>query len=210
MKKSTIISSLLISAIVLFSSCDSKRKPGKIYMPDMAYSRAYEAYSVLDSTNFSLNREDAEKRRNAFFNASPVTGTVKRGELFLIEDTNDSSGYANSAKHVNPITSFTKDELSEAGRLYNINCGVCHGEKGAGNGPIAGKIGAVANLTLPDYVKMTDGTMFHSLTYGKNNMGSYASQLDRKQRWMVINYVRTLQLKATPAKADSASVAKTK
>jgi mono/diheme cytochrome c family protein len=210
MKKIVIISSLVISAVVLISSCGSKRTPGKIYMPDMAYSRAYEAYSVLDTANFSLLKEDAEKRHNAFFNASPVAGTVKRGELFLVEDTNDSVGYANSAKHVNPVTSFTKDELAEAGRLYNINCGVCHGEKGTGNGPIAGKIGAVANLTLPQYVSMTDGTMFHSLTYGKNNMGSYASQLDRKQRWMVINYVRTLQPKATPAKADSASVAKTK
>jgi mono/diheme cytochrome c family protein len=210
MKKIVIISSLVISAVVLISSCGSKRTPGKIYMPDMAYSRAYEAYSVLDTANFSLLREDAEKRHNAFFNASPVAGTVKRGELFLVEDTNDSIGYANSAKHVNPVTAFTKDELAEAGRLYNINCGVCHGEKGTGNGPIAGKIGAVANLTLPQYVSMTDGTMFHSLTYGKNNMGSYASQLDRKQRWMVINYVRTLQPKATPAKADSASVAKTK
>jgi Cytochrome C oxidase, cbb3-type, subunit III len=201
---------LVLLAVITISSCGSKREPGRIYMPDMAYSRAYEAYSVLDTANFSLNREDAEKRHNAFFNASPVGGTIKRGELFLIEDTNDSVGYANSAKHVNPVTSFTKDELAEAGRLYNINCGVCHGEKGIGNGPIAGKIGAVANLTLPQYVTMTDGTMFHSLTYGKNNMGSYASQLDRKQRWMVINYVRTLQPKATPAKADSASVAKTK
>jgi hypothetical protein len=45
-------------------------------------------------------------------------------------------------------------------------------------------------------VKMTDGTMFHSITYGKNNMGSYASQLDRKMRWMVIKYIRTLQPKA--------------
>jgi cytochrome c553 len=210
MKKSIIISSLLLTAIVFFTSCDSKRKPGKIYMPDMAYSRAYEAYSELDTANFSILRDEADKRRNAFFNASPVAGTVKRGELFLIEDTDDSTGYANSAKHVNPVTSFTKDELAEAGRLYNINCGVCHGEKGTGNGPIAGKIGAVANLTLPQYVSMTDGTMFHSLTYGKNNMGSYASQLDRKQRWMIINYVRTLQPKATPAKADSAMVAKTK
>ncbi len=201
---------LTLLAVITISSCGSKKEPGRIYMPDMTYSRAYETYSQLDTTNFSLSKEDAEKRRNAFFNASPVSGTIKRGELFLIDDTDDSTGYAKSAAHINPVTSFTKDELAEAGRLYNINCGVCHGEKGAGNGPIAGKIGAVANLTQPDYVKMTDGTMFHSLTYGKNNMGSYASQLDRKERWMIINYVRTLQPKATPAKADSVSVAKTK
>ena len=42
--------------------------------------------------------------------------------------------------------------------------------------------------------------MFHSLQYGKNNMGSYAPQLSRQQRWQIIQYVRTLQPKAAPAK----------
>jgi mono/diheme cytochrome c family protein len=52
---------------------------------------------------------------------------------------------------------------------------------------------------------MPDGTMFHSITYGKNNMGSYASQLTREQRWQVIKYVRTLQgvTGSTAAKTDS-------
>jgi hypothetical protein len=55
---------------------------------------------------------------------------------------------------------------------------------------------------------MADGTMFHSITYGKNNMGSYASQLDRKQRWMIVKYIRTLQPKAETAKAATDSTAK--
>ncbi|MBP6430472.1 MAG: cytochrome c [Ferruginibacter sp.] len=202
------IYTILFTAVVALAitSCGSKRNPGKVYMPDMAYSRAYEAYSELDTNVYTMNRTDAHK---IYFNAMPPAGTVKRGELPAYTGTNDSAGYKASASLQNPVTVFTKDELAEAGRLYNINCGICHGDKGTGNGPIAGKIGAVANLTLPMYVSMTDGTMFHSLTYGKNNMGSYASQLDRKQRWMVINYVRTLQPKATTAGgADSASVAK--
>lgn len=202
------IYTILFTAVVALAitSCGSKRNPGKIYMPDMAYSRAYEAYSELDTNVYTMSRSDAHK---IYFNAMPPAGTVKRGELPAYTGTNDSTGYKASASLQNPVTVFTKDELAEAGRLYNINCGICHGDKGTGNGPIAGKIGAVANLTLPQYVSMTDGTMFHSLTYGKNNMGSYASQLDRKQRWMVINYVRTLQPKATTAgAADTASVAK--
>ena len=51
---------------------------------------------------------------------------------------------------------------------------------------------------------MPVGTMFHSITYGKNNMGSYASQLTREQRWMVIQYVKSQQLKnSTAAATDS-------
>ena len=55
---------------------------------------------------------------------------------------------------------------------------------------------------------MPDGQMFYSLTYGKNLMGSYASQLNAKQRWMVITYIKIKQGKLKPAAtaADSTVV----
>jgi hypothetical protein len=43
--------------------------------------------------------------------------------------------------------------------------------------------------------------MYYSVTYGKNKMGSYASQLNTKQRWMVIAYVKSKQTAAKPAPA---------
>ncbi len=211
MKKFTYISAALIIAIAFLISCgsDKRRNPGSIYMPDMAYSRAYEAYSVLDTNQFrSEIGGDAHK---AFFNAGAVAGTIKRGDLADYPYANDSVGYVLSKNVANPIKkdSMSKADMAEAGRLYNINCGVCHGEKGLANGPVAEKVGAVANLTNPTYVAMSDGTMFHSLQYGKNNMGSYASQLSKKQRWMIINYVRTLQPKAEVAKPAATTAAVT-
>ena len=50
--------------------------------------------------------------------------------------------------------------------------------------------------------------MFHVVTYGKNNMGSYASQLDKKQRWMVVEYVKSQQALAGSGKQDSVSNSK--
>jgi mono/diheme cytochrome c family protein len=195
-----------ITLIASLSSCDDKRSPGSIYMPDMAYSRTYEAYDLLDSTLFTNDMFDKGGNK-IYFNASPARGTIKRGEMFPYTLPNDSAGYAASAGVQNPLGALTAQELEEAGRLYNINCGVCHGAKGAANGPLAGKVGGIINLTLDQYKQMADGTMFHSITYGKNNMGSYASQIDRKQRWMVIKYVRTLQ-GVGAAKADSTAAAK--
>jgi mono/diheme cytochrome c family protein len=196
-----------ITLIAMLSSCDDKRSPGSVYMPDMAYSRTYEAYDLLDSTLFTNDMFDKGGNK-IYFNGSPASGTIKRGEMFPYTLPNDSAGYAASAGVQNPLGALTAQELEEAGRLYNINCGVCHGAKGAANGPLAGKVGGIINLTLDQYKQMADGTMFHSITYGKNNMGSYASQIDRKQRWMVIKYVRTLQ-GGGAAKADSTSAAKT-
>jgi len=53
--------------------------------------------------------------------------------------------------------------------------------------------------------------MFYSVTYGKNLMGSYASQLTRTQRWMVIAYIKSKQaadVAAKPAPATDSSSTK--
>ena len=45
---------------------------------------------------------------------------------------------------------------------------------------------------------MKDGQLFHILTYGQNNMPSYASQLSRDDRWNAIIHVRSLQRATAP------------
>jgi mono/diheme cytochrome c family protein len=215
MKKFTYIIAALVLGVTVFSGCDGvRREPGRIYMPDMAYSRAYESFAARDSAKFTMDMYNKGGDK-IFYNNVPPFGTIKRGELFPYPLQNDSNGYKLSATIKNPYDtiSLSKDQLAEAGRLFNINCAICHGAKGIANGPIAtgGYVGGVANLTADAYVKMADGTMFHSITYGKGVMGSYASQVTRAQRWMIVKYIRTLQPNADAAKgksADSLAVAK--
>jgi mono/diheme cytochrome c family protein len=192
MKKIKIIAAFVLIGIpvTLLESCDSNREPGKIYMPDMTYSRAYEAYTANNL-----------KKENINYIPYPVEGTIRRGDLFPYILPNDSNGYKMSAEVKNPLPPLDTIQMAEAQRLFNINCAICHGPNLDAQGPLStgGKIPAVANLTLAQYVKMPEGTMFHSVTYGKNNMGSYASQLSRMQRWMVIQYVKSKQLKSGAA-----------
>ena len=209
MKKNNIITVLalvLVVTIVMTACGDNKSKPGKIYMPDMAYSRALETYTLLDDTVFTDNATKAGHK--IFYNQRPVDGTIGIGELFAYTLPNDSNGYKLSAAVKNPMPALTKNELAETGRLFNINCAICHGTGGAANGPLSTKIGAIANLTQPAYIEMADGTMFHSINYGKNTMGSYASQLSRKQRWMIVHYIRTLQPKTTAPTTEVAAAKK--
>jgi len=186
MKKTRILLSfiMVIGLITLVESCDSKREPGKVYMPDMAYSRAYEAYAPNNLAKENIN-----------YIPAPVEGTIRRGDLFPYILPNDSNGYKMSAEVKDPLPPLDTVQMKEAQRLFNINCAICHGPNLDAQGPLAtgGKVPAVANLTLALYVNMPVGTMFHSITYGKNNMGSYASQLTREQRWMVIQYVKSRQ-----------------
>jgi mono/diheme cytochrome c family protein len=222
MKRITYLSAIVIATIIVTaSSCDSKREPGKVYMPDMAYSRAYETYALRDSATFSMNAMEAYDKHKIFYNALPVSGTIQRGELFpfsvVPNNTNgviDSNALINlSSQAKSPLGPLTKADSLEASRLFNINCAVCHGAKAEANGPVAAKIGGVKSIVAgsPGY---SDGRLFYVMTYGQNNMGSYASQLDRKQRWMIVQYIRSLEPKAAAApatavpKADSAVVKK--
>ena len=79
MKNSKILSVIAIAAgtVALVGCGAGKNKPGHAYMPDMAYSRAYEAYASHDS---SIITTYASKRGcNAiYYNAHPVAGTIKR------------------------------------------------------------------------------------------------------------------------------------
>ncbi len=207
MNKITIISICIFTVAVLAISCsDIHREPGRVYMPDMAYSRAYEAYAQRDSTQFTIDRQKLGGK--IFYNSVPVVGTIKRGAVYPYPIQDDVEGYAASAGVQNPFPgALSKGDLLESGRLFNIYCAVCHGAGAAGNGPLStgGKIGGVANLTLPNYVDMADGTMFHATEYGKGIMGSYASQLSREQRWKIIKYIRTLQKGNAPVTDSSAT-----
>lgn len=210
MKKITILSALVFIAAVSFVSCSSKRQPGKVYMPDMAYSRAYETYAERDSTKFTMDVTQRGKGQIIYYNNQPVAGTIKRGELFPYTPTNDSAGMLASNNVTNPLPPLSKTDSLEAARLFNINCAVCHGAKAEANGPIAGKVGGVKSIIAPAAIAYTDGRIFHIITYGQNNMGSYASQLDRKQRWMIVQYIRSLQAKVAapePAAAPATTAA---
>ena len=208
MKKLSIIT-VLSAAAVIVSCSDVKRTPGHVYMPDMAYSRAYETYA--DHSNL------AEKGIN--YTNMPVAGTVARGEempFHLVKDVaGDSTNYVASKQVKSPIDSLSAKDAEEAERLYLINCGICHGSKLDGNGPLykdgTGPYPVAPKNLLGDAVVsvMPEGQMFYSVTYGKNMMGSYASQMSRKQRWMVIKYIKNKQAakKAAAAPAPAATVA---
>jgi mono/diheme cytochrome c family protein len=192
MKRSTIVFCGLAALLIAAIGCsDVKRTPGKVYMPDMANSRAHETYSA--------NPVFADGRTSQ----GPVAGTVKRGEEYPVHIEMDKAGdtvnYFASRSLPNPFDSLDAEQMKETERLYLINCGICHGAKLDGNGPLwkdgDGPYPAKPASLVGDakYESMPAGQMFYSITFGKNLMGSYASQLTAKQRWQVITYIKSKQ-----------------
>ncbi len=208
MNKFFNIAATAVLATGLISCDNTRRDSGRAYMPDMAYSVAVETYASTDKL----------KDRGIYYTALPVAGTIARGDMMPYTIKNDSAGYVQSAALINPLAKGAID-MKNAERLYLVNCGICHGPKLDGNGPLW-KNGngpfpaAPKNFMDNDVKKLAEGTMFHSITYGKGQMGSYASQLNTRQRWEVITYIRSKQFPAGTADtakkavADTAAVAK--
>lgn len=106
---------------------------------------------------------------------------------------------------------ITETGLAHGKQLYNIYCGICHGEKGdglgylvreedPGKGIVAGVYPAApANFLLDTFVNSSVGRLYHGIMYGKNVMGSYADKLSFQERWEVIHYIRSLQAQAKNA-----------
>ena len=198
---------LSFGAVAQLASCtnDDPKKPGYEYMPDMYNSVGYETNS--SNPNFADSTTDRQ----------PVNGTIARGDVVYTDFDrlpyalpNTPEGYEEAGKSVhNPLVK-NEENMVEGKRLYTNYCRHCHGDAGKGDGPVAMNNGPkppAYDGTLKD---LPEGKMFHTITYGKNMMGSHSSQVTPTQRWKIIMYVQTLQNPAgqkLTATADSSKTA---
>jgi len=94
----------------------------------------------------------------------------------------------------------------ESGRkYYQINCEVCHGISGKGNGP-ALAYGMPAPSLLTEITKnRTDGYIYGMIRNGRNLMPTY-DRIEDMDRWDVVNYVRALEGKLPGVVADTTPI----
>ncbi|WP_173427040.1 c-type cytochrome [Kordia jejudonensis] len=188
MIKSLIKIGVVFGAAMLMTSCFNKSQPNYQYFPNMYEPVGYEAYQEVDGVPYG---GFAEHNMEAQI---PAEGSVKRGWLpYEYENTNE--GYeAAKAELKSPLVT-NEENMAKGKELYGIYCAICHGNKGDGQGILMKR---EKFLGIPAYNDagraITEGSIYHVLMYGKNNMGSHASQLDTKERWQVVQHV--LKLKA--------------
>jgi len=178
MKKVYTLAVLMGLSSLLFS-CQDKLKPNYQFFPNMYESAGYETYS--ESAAFKNGKEGQ----------LPAQGSIKRG-FVPYEYPNTTAGYeAAKANLKSPLDSTAVN--SEKGKeLFNIYCAICHGEKGNGKGKLVER---EKFLGVPSYAdrQITEGSIFHVITYGMNAMGSHANQLSQQERWLVADYVLKLR-----------------
>jgi len=97
-----------------------------------------------------------------------------------------------SKKIKNPVNADGKS-ISRGKELYKMNCAICHGEKGKGDGPKAVElVEKPANFSDKNMMHMmTDGEIFYKISKGKKPMPAWEDKLSENERWDLVNYIRT-------------------
>lgn len=201
---------LAVLLVVVVAGPRGRRSPGRPVeiFPDMVRQDKLKAQSP---TNFFADRTSGRL---------PVSGTVPMG--YEIPDAPAYKAIANGSARETfsgiPPLSFTNTPayydtgrigdqwgtglpvevtpaLLERGRQrFTINCAVCHGATGSGNG-VTSKYGLsnIANYHDAKYLKMADGEIFNTITNGHNTMLGYGANVDVYDRWAIVSYIRALQ-----------------
>lgn len=190
---------------------------GTEYAPNMYHSVAYEPYSQITDKDAGrwLTSIDYPDGHAEFYNSNqynlhrmnmrlPAPNTVKRNAQGWLPYRlpNDSTGLRLANRLKNPLDS-TAQVIADGKALYEMYCDHCHGPKGAGDGKVAQGVtvdgkeksayAGVPNYKSDALKNMTEGHIFHVITYGKNLMWPHGSQVSPEDRWKIARYVKTLQ-----------------
>lgn len=187
MNRIKILNILTVLSVLLSACGKDKRSTGWEYAPNMYEHIAY------DPDQPNTNFQDGKTAQ------LPPAGTTPIG-FVRFDYSNNKEGYDKAS--VEAINTYIADKkiLADGKILYEHFCSPCHGIQGQGDGLVV-QHGYPAP---PSYSKgqssrggamkdLTDGKIYHTITYGLNSMGSYASQLAPDERWKVVLYVHQLQ-----------------
>lgn len=189
MNKFRILGTAVITVTVsLFvTACKDKRSTGWEYAPNMYEHIAY------DPDQPNPNFKDGKTAQ------LPPAGTTPIG-FVRFDYPNTRDGYDKAGAEVKSPLPQTPQNFEDGKQLFITFCSPCHGENGQGDGivtqhgfpppPSYSKGNSSRGGAMKD---LTDGKIYHTITYGVNAMGSYASQLNPTERWKVIMYVHHLQ-----------------
>lgn len=197
MNKSKVVlaSFCILAGAVIFSACKDKRSPGLEYARNMYDPLAPEADQELSTTNEMMKSFKGQAAQ------TPPAHTVPVG-FDKYDYPNTKEGYEEAGAALVNSLGLNEPNLKSGQHYYTVFCAPCHGEKGDGQGHLV-KIEKINGV--PSYhgdaassrgglmKDLTAGKIYHTIVYGLNNMGSYASQLSPEERWKVVMYVQQLQ-----------------
>ena len=158
----------------------------------------------LPPYNFMMDqhRVDVESPSDFFSDGfsmrNKVEGTVPKG--FMPEDYKESPDSAGKYL-INPLE-YNEDNIALGKKKFLTYCSPCHGNYAKGDSRLKDQFPMPPTLHSKKLKEWTDGRIYHVITFGQAVMPSYAKQVTQKERWAIIQYIRTLQRALNPKEGD--------
>jgi mono/diheme cytochrome c family protein len=163
--------SLLLGAIAACAGChqDMQNQP---------------RYEPLEQSDFFAN--DMASR-------PLVAGTVARGQLN--EDVAFQTGKDSDGRFIADVPLELSREMLERGQnRFNIYCTPCHARTGDGDGMVVQRgFKRPPSFHIERLREAPAGHFFDVMTNGFASMPSYAVQIEPRDRWAIVAYIRVLQ-----------------
>ncbi len=108
------------------------------------------------------------------------------------------------ARDGQPALAVDDWNMARGRERYAINCAMCHGATGKGDG-ITSKYGLNGAGQLPhrQAPNAPDGNLFNTITNGQGQMMGYGYNITIDDRWRIVMYLRALQHSENAALPDA-------
>ena len=178
--------SFLIIIALLLVSCNNKRSTGVEFAPQMYHSIPLDPYSQMDYNEFNPDKKNMRE---------PAPNTIAYGKLdYIFPYENNYDEYERAGRELKNPLPTTPENIAEGKRLFGYLCTHCHGAEGKGDGTIPNAEKFPPPPAYDGALKdLPEGKAFFSIHYGKNLMGSHASQLTPEERWKIVQFIKTCQ-----------------
>ena len=196
---------LAVSLPALLYSCKAKDNyQGLEYAPNMYHSVAYEPLKQITDKNagkWLSNRADGngEYYNSNEYNAhgmnmrTPPANTVPRNKNGFLPYRIPAENIDYAAEVMKNPLPDTEAIVNKGAILYAKFCQPCHGQSGQGDGSVGKVFKGVPAYNKGRVATVSEGHIFHVITYGKGRMGAHGSQLNQQERWEIVRFVQTLQ-----------------
>ena len=174
MKRNVFTLALVVAGVMGLAACRQ----------DMHNGPRYRAFQATGPTTPGVDNRSVR---------TPPAGTVARG--WLREDDALYTGKVNGVFVDQFPFPIGHDELARGQQRFNIYCTPCHGRLGDGQGMVVQRGLRQAASYHNDRLRAEKvGYFFDVITNGFGAMQGYAEQIPVRDRWLIISYVRALQL----------------
>jgi mono/diheme cytochrome c family protein len=180
---STVRAAAILALGMLVSACDVGLPAGRT--PHREGNRL----DMGDQPKLKPQRKD-EFLARATGTMEPQAGAIALGESPYPYAQNEADRAG--AELVNPLQP-TPAVIAHGKFVYDNVCVTCHGPKGAGDGHVTALFPKPPSLMTQKVRDWPDGQLFHRPMRGQNSMPSHSRQIDARDAWSVIHYIRTMQ-----------------